>query len=321
MAKNIEEEVENKIIDEITSSAGGRLIAYKPEAEKKGVDLVVEKKGKYKDKEAGFSFQISTLLRPAGDYNFIKEFLQDDLLFDKNFFLLFVYFDEVQQKIDQRVWLLPSLEFKGIAKTIRAEDNKRILRFQSYPGAKDEYSKFLIDIKELGKILLFSLESGKKINFDDIYEAKKVVNLDELKEFIVEARENTFAKSQGAADNPRLLNSKQFEFEKGYYFYRDIFFTGEKKFIGQEIVYLNSRPVWGMNYLGSAMEKKDEEFLKEVLLKLSEKCRFGQSCQFEKRELKYEDSGRGALSEFSGKEQILYKGKSIYTLSYHGGLI
>lgn len=320
MTENIQEEVENKIIDAVTFAAGGRLIAFKPENMKKGADLVIERKGKYK--EGGISFKINIFVRPTGDYNIVKDFLPEDLNFSKDFYLLFVFFNEVEQKIDDRIWLVPSLEFKDMAEIIKSPDNKKTFRFQSSLESKGKYSKFLIDIRDLGKILLFSLESGEKVDFKVAsFGEEKAINLASLKEFITEARENTYAASGSEVDNPRLLGSRQFDFQKGDYFYRDIFFQGGKKFIGQEIIYQSNIPVWGMNYLGEITGRTETDFLKESLLELSDRCRFGQLCQFEKRELKYKDSGQGDLSDFYGKEQIFYKDKNIYNLTYQGGLI
>ena len=51
---NIAEEIENKIIDQITLGSGARLITFKPEKSQMGADLVVEKRElKYKDEGQG----------------------------------------------------------------------------------------------------------------------------------------------------------------------------------------------------------------------------------------------------------------------------
>jgi len=186
-------------------------------------------------------------------------------------------------------------------------DGKKLLRFQAPLDikSKDKYSKYLINIKELGKLLIKAFESGGKFDFKDTwFQESKAINLEGLKEFISEARANTYASNATFNDNPRLLGSLQLEFQKGDYFYRDIYFSEKKKFIGQEIVYKNNKPVWGMNYIGSYIDKNAEKFLKDSLLRLSKKCRFGESCEFEKREFKYQDTGQGSMEEFSGQEYI-----------------
>lgn len=76
-----------------------------------------------------------------------------------------------------------------------------------------------------------------------------------------------------------------------------------------------------MNYLGNSISPSETSFLKEALLSLFDKCRFGQTCEFRKKELKYEDSGQGNLENFFGEEKIFLSEKSIYKLNYRGGLI
>ena len=76
-----------------------------------------------------------------------------------------------------------------------------------------------------------------------------------------------------------------------------------------------------MNYTGTVLGKIETNFLKEALLKLSEKCRLGQNCEYEKRENKYKDVGTGTLENFAGQEELFINNKSIYKFEYHGGLI
>lgn len=319
---NIEEEIEDKVIDYINSDVGGRLIITKPEKALFGADLFVERRAKYKEK--GIYFQINSLVVPAKDKVFVKDFMQENFKADKSFYLLFIYFDDVKQKINDYAWLVPSLQFQDIAEAITLPNKKKILRFQSPYDfkTKNKYSKFIIDIRELGILILDALEKSGKFNLKKMGLGEKTtVNLENLKDFICNARKNTYASGASPASSPRLLSSKQLEFQKGDYYYRDIYFLGGNKFIGQEIVYQESKPVWGMNYMGSVMGKLETSFLKEALLKLADKCNFGGVCEYKKREYKYQDNGQGNLAEFSGSEGVFLNGKSIYKLDYQGGLI
>lgn len=318
----IEEEIEDKVIDYINSEVTGRLIIIKPEKSIYGADLAIERRGKYKEKE--LYFRINSLVIPAKEADFIKDFPQESFKADKSFYLIFVYFDDIKQKIDDHIWLVPSLQFRDIADVVKSQEGKKMLRFQvpSDVKVKNKYSKYIIEIKELGKIILDALEKGGKLEFKakDFSEASNI-NLETLREFLSEARKNTYASNATAVETPRLLASKQLDFQKAGYAYRDIYFSGNKKFMGQEIVYLDSKPIWGMNYVGSMIRRLEEDFLKESLFRLAEKCRFGGICEYEKRELKYQDQGQGSLEEFSGKEEIFSEGKSVYKLNYLGGII
>mgnify|MGYP001564112027 CR=1 FL=1 len=326
MSENIKEQIEDKVIDCINSAVAGRLIIFKPEKSNLGADLAVERRGKYKEKE--IYFQINDLIVPAENKNFVKDFQQKNFKADKSFYLLFAYFDEIKQEINDYIWLIPSLEFRDIAEVVKMPDNEKLLRFESSADIKlkNKYSKFLIKKQDLGKTILGAMEKGGKFVFKEgpgghPFSEKDIVNLENLKEFLSEARANTYAANATSADNPRLLASIQLEFQKGDYYYRDIFFSGDKKYIGQEIIYFGLKPVWGMNYIGSSLGKREISFLKESLLKLSEKCRMGGVCEYEKREFKYHDQGQGNLEEFSGKEEIFSEGKNIYKLNYNGGII
>lgn len=323
MAENLKEEIEDKVIDCINSGVAGRLVVFKPEKSSFVADLGVERKGKYKEGE--IYFQISSFLAPAKDSVFIKDFPQENFKTDKNFYLLFVYFDKVTQKMGEHIWLIPSLQFIDIADIVKSGyPGKNLLRFETSLDVKkiDKYSKFIVDTKELGKLTLGALENNGKFDFkEENSQNKNIINLEALKEFLCDARKDTYAANASPIDNPRLLASKQFEFQKGEYFYRDIFFNENKRFIGQEIIYHDSKPIWGMNYIGNQIGKTETAFLKEALFRLIDKCRLGGSFGYKMRELEYKDQGQGNLDEFSGTEEIFQEGENIYKLNYQGGLL
>jgi len=326
---NNQEEIEGKVIDCINSGVAGRLVIFKPEKAPFGADLAVERRGKYKEKE--IYFQINSLVGPVGSKghfdNFVKDFLQESFKAEQNFYLFFIYFDEIKQKISDYIWLVPSLQFRDIAQVVKSPKGENLLRFEAPLNIKikNNYSKFIVKTEELGLLILNAFESGGKFNFKNSFEENKTTNLENLKEFLCEARRNTYAANNNPIDNPRLLASTQLEFRRGDYSYRDIYFDAEKRFIGQEIIYQDLKPIWGMNYIGTAqgapLGKIETAFLRESLFKLAEKCRLGENCEYEKREFKYQDQGQGNLEEFSGKEEIFSNGKNIYKLNYQGGLI
>ena len=322
MANNIKEEIDDKVMDCINAGVTGRLIIVKPEKNIFGADLAVERRGNYK--EGAIYFQINSVIGPAEKNIFTKDFLQESFKADRNFYLFFIYFDEIRQKIGDFIWLIPSMRFKDIAKIIKSPDGKKAFRFQAPLDVKikNEYSKFVVNSKDLGKTILDALEKGNKFNFDEKgYGEEKMINSEELKEFLCEARRNTYAANASSIGNQRLLASYQLEFQRRDYSYIDVYFLGSKRFMGQEIVYQESKPIWGMNYIGSQIGKLETAFLKDSLFKLSDKCRLGGNCEYEKREFKYKDEGQGNLDSFSGHEEIYLDGKNIYNLDYKGGII
>jgi len=343
---NIEENIKNRVIDLIGEGSENRLIAFKPDDKSGVVSLIVKKRGEYKppvaqkrlgasfetkrtfsappeDKSQELSFQVHIFIGPSNPDNIVKDIARENIIVDKNFYLMFIYFDEVRQYVSN-IWIIPSLMFLEIAESQKLENNKTILKFKITTDEenKNKYAKFLIDQKELGNFFLEIINSKSNIDFDKkIFKDNKDADLKQLEKFISEARENTYAADLKSIENPRLFGSLQSEYQKEYYSYQDIYFTGSKIFVGQEVVYYDNRPIWAMNYLGTVIEKETLAFLKESLLKLSQECRMGKICEFEKKEFKYQDNGQGNLEYFSGKEQIFKKNKDIYSLTYQGGLI
>jgi hypothetical protein len=148
-----------------------------------------------------------------------------------------------------------------------------------------------------------------------------MINFEELKKFIAEARKNTYAGGGKPVEKPLSKDSCQLEYRKGGYFYRDIYFPGKDNFIGQEVVYLKDKPIWSMVYCGSAEPPEVRNFLKKSLTNLAEKCRFNEECEFGEGGLKYENEGEGTLEQFHGKESVSAKGEKVYRLRYQGGSI
>ena len=180
---NIEENIENRIIDLITEGSEDRLIAFKPKEETGAIDLVVKKRGKYKpvvtpkrlgasfktgrafsalpkDKSQELSFQINIFIGPSQTNNIIEDILQENFIPSKDFYLMFIYFDEVKQDVSN-VWIIPSFMFSEIAEPVKSEDNKAILRFETAIDSKkkDKYARFSIAQKELGNFILETIET------------------------------------------------------------------------------------------------------------------------------------------------------------------
>lgn len=322
MSDNIQKLVEGKIIDCINFDVEGRLVIIKPDENMLGANLSVVRRGKYDERP--IYLKINSFVGPTQENIFISDIVEKKFNSNKNFYLIFVYFDKVTQKISDYVWLVPSEKFLGLAEVIKSQNDERTLRFETNLDIKNknEYSKYLVSTSELGKLILSSLEDGTKIKFKRTgFDEKIPINLNSLINFLYDARSNTYAANANPDVNPRLESSTQMEFQKGDYLYRVIYFNGNKKFIGQEIVYQGDKPIWGMNYIGSGIEKEVLNFLRESLFKLVDSCRLGKICEYKKREYLYRDNGQGTIENFSGKEEILINNKGVYQLDYNGGVI
>lgn len=146
-----------------------------------------------------------------------------------------------------------------------------------------------------------------------------------LETFIVCAKQRTYA-----GDGPKLLpyrlGSRDLQYAEGDWAYHDSYF-GERDFIGQEIVYFQGQPVWGMNYFGMILHPdkitaaQAGAMLKKSFSRLYLEGRFLGAFAHQEGALRYVDQNEGDVRAFRGKEQISRDGEVVYELVYHGGLL
>ncbi len=150
-------------------------------------------------------------------------------------------------------------------------------------------------------------------------------SLKNLEQFIVRAKSRTYV---GGAQKllPYRLGSKDIQYRENEWAYHDSYF-GESDFIGQEVVYFHSEPVWAMNYYGYILDTnlitspEAGKMIMSSLTKMYAEGRFLGAFANEEFGLRYEDSNDGDVKHFHGKERILKDNVTVYELIYHGGLI
>ena len=151
------------------------------------------------------------------------------------------------------------------------------------------------------------------------------MNLEHLHDFILSAKSATYVGS-GEPAPPCRTNSHDLAFKQGDFRYLDSYFGGSD-FIGEEVVYHNDQPVWGMNYYGSILvpdrisAEQAGAMIKASLSKMYAADRFLGGWTHSVEDLVYHDSSEGGLAHFSGYEWIEKAGEKVYELFYHGGLI
>ncbi len=149
------------------------------------------------------------------------------------------------------------------------------------------------------------------------------LDIKELKEFLVEAKKNTYA-GDGQAVEPSRPGSKDLPYRKGDYYYLDSY-LGSINFIGEEAVWHRDTPVWGMNYYGEMLvENIPDGFtkcLKEALQNLSFEASYRGPERYQLNGYRYECSWEGDIDSFFGEEFIYLDEKMIYRLRFHGGYL
>lgn len=151
----------------------------------------------------------------------------------------------------------------------------------------------------------------------------------QLEEFLIEAKKQTYANGNVEKVTSSRVGSNDYNYEKDGMNYHDTFFGGVK-FIGEEVVYVNSEvPMWGMNYYGVTLdsnlsEEVMDKALRPALMKVGEDkdvLPLRGPSSFENEGYVYTFKCEGTLENFSGVEEVSKDDKVIFMLQCHGGLI
>jgi len=150
----------------------------------------------------------------------------------------------------------------------------------------------------------------------------------ELLSFLHAAKRATYA-AQGddASVAPALPDSKQLEFARGPYLYRDIYF-GMVQFVGQEVVYLGERALWSMAYAGglaagvpAAEAVPIYRALRAALSAVPPELPLRGPRAFELEGLRYRCDVSGHALRFHGAERVTRGEVTLFELQFAGGEI
>ena len=152
-----------------------------------------------------------------------------------------------------------------------------------------------------------------------------MLNKEELTQFLLKARTKTYTGAGGKVQ-PVFDGSNQLEYREGDWFYRDVYYTGNRIFMGLEVVYYQDKDVWSMSYYGSFKEMTEEELdkiLREALMENWQTTRIWKKVKWEKNGYKYicQPDFEGSIDELAGVEKISRQGKEVYTFFYAGGIL
>lgn len=151
------------------------------------------------------------------------------------------------------------------------------------------------------------------------------LNLNELREFILESTKHGYAAEGEAGRKLESDGSKSFVYQKEDWKNHDNYFGGEP-FGGREVVFYKGKPVWMMVYYGGAAKHitnfaKIYEVLQHALLNAPEEYPFRGPEEFQEDSFVYTNQWEGDISQFSGHEKISHSDEEIYWAKYNGGLV
>ena len=78
--------------------------------------------------------------------------------------------------------------------------------------------------------------------------------MNKIKDFLIEAKKQTYANNLVERMASTRLNSKDYEYKKDNMIYHDTYFGGTR-FIGEEVVYIDNKTYWSMNYYGVTLDE------------------------------------------------------------------
>ncbi|MEO5950887.1 MAG: DUF5680 domain-containing protein [Chloroflexia bacterium] len=146
-------------------------------------------------------------------------------------------------------------------------------------------------------------------------------------QFLVEAKRSARPINPGIAGGA-MPGASQLQYADGLFNYRNTFY-GFERFSGQETVYYDNRPVWGMGYAGGLINHYMWDLqpqwiyavLRASLAQVSQDLPFRGPLHYEYYGFEYSNHPLGHLAEFLGEETIKYRGSLVYHLWYVGGFI
>jgi hypothetical protein len=152
-----------------------------------------------------------------------------------------------------------------------------------------------------------------------------MLDLDALQDFIIRAKAKTYVGGGKPVVSCRQ-GSHDLIYEENNFRYLDSYFGGAN-FIGEEVVYEQWIPVWGMNYYGQLLQPQKitaaqaGAMIKVSLSQMYASGRFLGGWECHQGDLTYYDTSDGDLTSFRGYEWIERDKTKVYELVYHGGLI
>jgi hypothetical protein len=152
-----------------------------------------------------------------------------------------------------------------------------------------------------------------------------MIEMGELREFILKAKTHTYAAAGESLGRNITYAGREIRFVEGRFRYRDRYY-GWNPFVGEELVCVNNRIIWAMNYYGSVFRQvippsRVYQFLQKALIKVNKEKPFRGPGVLRSKEFVYINESDGDIDRFCGMEKILYKNHEIYLLDYHGGYV
>lgn len=154
----------------------------------------------------------------------------------------------------------------------------------------------------------------------------KTLTTEHLAKFLETANRETYANKKAPKVASLRPGSEDYHYALGGLEYHDTYF-GSRDFIGEEVVYKQNVPIWGMNYYGYIIDPEVSaadvyDFLRESLLQgYGDMLPIRGPQAYVKNRWTYVNTVTGTLGRCIGTETIKLSGTIVYQCDYHGGFI
>ncbi|MCY6484089.1 DUF5680 domain-containing protein [Clostridium aestuarii] len=179
---------------------------------------------------------------------------------------------------------------------------------------------------------LIALSDFFKVSIDKLvndYEENCRLHIEENKEdyinediiqFLCTAKKSTYA-DKGAEVESFRPNSHDLQYIEGNLRYIDTYLGGEQ-FAGEEALWKDDIPIWGMNYNGRIIgEGFSGKFLKEALALVPKEYPYRGPMVYQNGQYKYHCIVNGEFEWFQGYEEIFLNDIKVYECIFNGGCI
>lgn len=145
----------------------------------------------------------------------------------------------------------------------------------------------------------------------------------EFMQFLLRAKRATYAAGAVPGNSSRPASS-DLHYEEDSFLYIDTY-LGSRDFIGEEAVWYQGQPIWGMNYHGVMLVEDIPagfgEILHAALSAVPVEAPYRGPAELRMGAFRFSCTWQGSIERFTGSERIAHNNITIYELVFHGGQI
>jgi len=143
--------LEKRFIELVSLGTNGQISCYTPDSDDDGIDVIINLKSHFKP----LFIQVKSRFKTNTNGMYSQDIGTNTFKENANFYICFFLYNAEDYEIE-KIWLVPSIEFKNKAIELNPEKYAQKLRFAASPKdtSRDRWREYRIEKKELGTRLL-----------------------------------------------------------------------------------------------------------------------------------------------------------------------